>query len=120
MSGKIEVKSSTGIVSTGAYAINTIINNNLNETPSISSAQVTKAIKRINVMNELTKEQKEYLISIVNDAKTAEDEVAKQSCKNSFQSFMKGLGKTSEKVLSIFADLATVAAFFSIGIAMPR
>ena len=120
MSEKIDVKTNNGIINTGTSSYNTIISSASKETTDIFSKQAIKAINRINAIKELTDEQKEYLVSIVNEAKTAEDEVTKQSCKNSFKSFMKGLGKTSERILSVFADLIAVATFFGINVSMSK
>jgi len=115
MSNKLNIKENSGIISLGDSAINMVINNSSKEATDIFFTQVIEAINRINSINELTQEQKDYLVSIVNEAKTVEGENEKISCKNSFESFMKGLGKTSEKVLSVLADLFAVANFFGIG-----
>ncbi len=80
------------------------------------SKELDDAITRINAMIELNKNQKEYLSSIMNDAKTATDASKKESCKNKFEAFMQGAGKVSEKVLTVLANLATVAAFFGFGL----
>lgn len=73
------------------------------------------AIERINTMSEIDENQKQYLESILNEAKNAETELEKQSCKNKFEAFMKGVGKVAETILSTLSDLVTVVAFFGIG-----
>lgn len=70
---------------------------------------VVRELKKIEDINE---SQKDYLVSILNEVKIADDDVKKQNCKEKFSAFMKGLGDVSGKVLSVLANFATVAAFF--------
>lgn len=90
----------------------TIINSTV--TNAAFARDIDEAIKRINDIHELEQQQKEYLASIMNEAKAAKSENEKQTCNISFKSFLKGLGKVADKVISVLADLASIATFFGL------
>lgn len=98
----------------------TIINGRIqSEDPEIFAKEIIEAINRINAIDELQQEQKESLIKLMNEAKTATEEnneSAKKSCKEGFESFRKWGGNVVNKVLPVIADLMTVAAFFGISL----
>lgn len=110
------VESVTGVIAGIVTDSTVIVDANSATIGENFSKELDDAITRINAMIELDKNQKEYLSSIMNDAKTATDASKKESCKNKFEAFMQGVGKVSEKVLSVLANLATVAAFFGFGL----
>jgi len=119
MGDKIDVKKNTGIISTGANSHNTIMRNDSKEMINNFFSDVAEAIKRINGMAELEEEQKKYLASIMNEAKTATEENnedKEKNCKEKFEAFKIGALKVADKVISVLADLTTIAAFFGFGV----
>jgi hypothetical protein len=94
--------------------------NTINGTVNVDnfSSETLKAIAQIREMSELQMAQKECLVNIMQDAETAikkDNESEKKSCKDRFNAFIVGTG-VADKVLSVLANLATVASFFGIGI----
>ncbi|MCL2083752.1 MAG: hypothetical protein FWH06_00655 [Oscillospiraceae bacterium] len=81
------------------------------------SRDIKKAVEQINSLSDLQEGQKRYLADILNDAKSSEekqDETGKIICKEKFQAFIAGTGKVADKVISILANFATIAAFFGL------
>ncbi|MCL2253513.1 MAG: hypothetical protein FWC09_03640 [Lachnospiraceae bacterium] len=112
------MNNNNGVINLGHGAVITNVvttNSNNNETPKTFPIEIVKAIDLIKTMEELTDEQKKYIISMLDNAKNADNDEAKQSCKNSFASYMNYLGNTSKKVLSVLANLTTVITFFGNG-----
>lgn len=95
---------------------------------TITSVQITKndnkelakeievATQRINEISELSPEQKQFIVELLGDLVVAKEDTDKAVCKKTFGAFMKGLGPVAEKVVSVLANLATIAGF--LGIAM--
>lgn len=120
-----------------AHGTNTMVNlakNNSSITANITNGisqtelqELTKefneAINRINTITELQKEQREFLIELIKEAKTAieeNDENAKNLCKGKFATFKMWAGKAVDKIVPILSDLATIATFFGIGVSITK
>jgi hypothetical protein len=76
--------------------------------------QIDVLVRRIYALEEIEEEQKTNLVSIINEAKEAQDDSQAQTSKIKFTAFLQGLGKVSEKVLTVFSKLVTVGKFFGI------
>ena len=101
--------SMVGVIMGDSVIVNESNNENANEELIKEIDEVISAVKEL---AELDTAQKEYLVSILNETKSADDDAKRQTCKDKLNSFLQGVGKCSEKILSILADFATAASFF--------
>jgi len=77
--------------------------------------QLNEAINGITAIEEITSQQKDYLVALMNEAKSSVDESQKQVCKGKFDAFMLGIGDVSVKVISVLSGLSSIARFFGLG-----
>lgn len=88
-----------------------------NKSDSSFSNEIQNAISQIAQIEELTKEQKEYLAKLLdetNDVVQRNDVANQKTCKDKFQAFMFGIGNISTKVVGILSGLANLAKFFGL------
>lgn len=90
-------------------ATNTISSGEFNQ-------QIDEAIRKIKAIEEITLQQKEFLITIMNEAKSSTKESEKQLCRGKFEAFMHGAGSASLKVISALSGLSSIARFFGLGV----
>lgn len=78
--------------------------------------EIEVATQRINEISELSPEQKQFIVELLGDLGVAKEDTDKAVCKKTFGAFMKGLGPVAEKVVSVLANLATIAGFLEIAV----
>lgn len=76
--------------------------------------EIEVATQRINEIAELSLDQKQFIVELLEELAAAKEDADKVACKKSFAAFVKGLGSTADKVISSLANLATIAGFLGI------
>jgi len=87
------------------------------KTGTVFTDEVKQAITNIEQILELSAEQKNYLVQIMNDASNAvqdNNDAAQSSCKEKFKAFMLGAGNVAVKIISTLSGLANLAKFFGL------
>ncbi len=93
------------------------ITNTVNIHNVIPEADVELAKTELNKIVDLTSVQKEFLFNLLDEARTSassNDSDLQKNNQTKFRSFMLGLGKVADKVLSVLGSIASIAGFFGI------
>jgi|GEM_PF-1126249 len=110
------IENNTGVV-TGYIAKSNLTVYSGSITNTEFEVETKKAIEIINSFQDVDKDYREALISLVKEANIAtqnKDESAKSECRSKFEGFMLGAGKTVGTIITKLSELATIAGFFGL------
>lgn len=109
------IDNKNGIFYNGNITQSTVTNSVTVENCGIEVEKEVECVKKkIDELEELNIDQKEYLKSIIEESKSIKDDKSKENCINKFKGFIAGLGNTADSVLKILSVGTSIANFFNI------